>query len=118
MEPLVVEVGETELVFDFVEEQKEEALVGVWKVEGVEYNFDVIKQLADIKEEAATPVNEIKFLAALNAAGIKNVDENRLGEYATKLVEKDEEIETLEDVQAIIDEVNKGEATKKSKMLQ
>lgn len=112
VEPIVVEVGETELVFDFAEEQKEEALVGVWKVNGVEYNFDAIKQLGDIKKEATAPVNEIKFLAALNAAGIKNVDENKLSEYATKLVEKDEEIETLEDVQAIIDEVNKGEATK------
>lgn len=110
--PTLVAEGDTSAEFLFVTPfEDDDFKVGVWTVNGVEYDFDAINQLKDIKKEAEEPVNEIKFLAALNAAGIKNVDKDLLVEYAKKIVEKDEEVETLADVQSIINKVNEEKET-------
>ena len=69
-----------------------------------------MEQLENIIEEAtAQPLNEVKLLAALNAAGIQNVDQNSLGAYAEALEEANTagELSSLADVQKVIDKVNK-----------
>ncbi len=95
--------------FDFKAEYKADQ-EGVWTVNGAEYNFDAIAQLEDIIEAAAGS-NQVKLLAALEAADIKNVNEDAIADYATA-ISTDTDINSLEDIQAIIDKVNEeaGEA--------
>lgn len=107
--PVDISAGDTVASFTFKTAIKTDALVGVWTVDGKEYSFDAINQLKDITE-AASGSDQVKLLSTLNAAGIKNIDEDKLGVYASAIV--DASPETLADVQKAIDEVNKSEAEK------
>ena len=108
----VVEKGDTEVTFEFANKVAEADLDGVWTVNGVEYSFTAIKALEEIKAAAkAAPLNELKLLAALEDAGIKNVDEDKATAYAKEL----KTVETLADVQKVIDTVNEKAVTEAEK---
>jgi len=107
--PTDISAGDTVASFTF--KTPVEKLEGVWTVAGKEYSFTAIQQLADITDAAsADPLDEVKLLNALNAAGIKNVDENKLAAYADAVV--DAAPATLADVQTAIDKANKSAVDK------
>ncbi|ARD48848.1 hypothetical protein [Sporosarcina sp. P33] len=105
--PVDISAGDTVASFTFKTAVDADALVGVWTVDGKEYNFDAINLLTDITEAAtANPFNELALYNALEAAGIKNVDDNRLQAYADAIVDASPEV--LADVQKAVDAVNKN----------
>lgn len=107
--PVDISAGDTVASFTF--KTPVEKLEGVWTVAGKEYSFTAIQQLKDITDAAsASPLNEVKLLNALNAAGIQNVDDNKLQTYATAIVTASPE--TLVAVQEAIDKANKSDADK------
>jgi len=109
--PTDISAGDTVASFTF--KTPVEKLEGVWTVDGKEYSFTAIQQLADITDAAsANPLNEVKLLNALNAAGIKNVDENKLAAYAEAIV--DAAPATLADVQTAVDNANKSTSDKEA----
>lgn len=97
--------------FDFKAEYKADQ-EGIWTVNGAEYSFVVIKQFEDIMD-AVGANNEVKLLEALNAAGIKDINEDIIGDYLTAIGNAVPSPENLTDVQKLVDEANKeaGEAT-------
>lgn len=105
---MLIAEGSTSATFDFVTPfAADYDFTGVWTVNGVEYSFDAIKQLADIAAAVANE-NEIELQAALDAAGITYVDELKIGEYLAAL--DADALETLETVQEAINEVDKAAA--------
>lgn len=107
-EAMLVAEGATSATFDFVTPfAADYDFTGVWTVNGVEYSFDAINQLADIAAAVANK-NEIELQAALDAAGITYVDELKIGAYLAAL--DADALETLETVQEAINEVDKGAA--------
>jgi len=92
--------GATSAQFDFKTEYKGD-LEGVWSIGDAKFSFDELKQIAAISEAA----DEIKLEAALEAAGIENVNEDLIAEYFDAL--HGEEFASLADVQKAVDEVNK-----------
>lgn len=93
--------GATSAQFDFKAEYKGD-LEGVWSIGDAKFSFDELKQIAAISEAA----DEIKLEAALEAAGIENVNEDLIAEYFDAL--HGEEFASLADVQKAVDEVNKA----------
>lgn len=111
VKPADISEGDTQASFEFVTAVAEDALTGVWTVDGAEYNFDEINQLEAITEAASTtPLDEVKLLAALNNAEIENVDTDKLAKYANEI--NDASPETLADVQKAINEANKSDDQK------
>lgn len=88
--------------FDFKAEYKADQ-EGVWTVNGAEFNFDIKAQLEAISK-AASEGNEVKLLAALEAAGLENINEELISDYLAAI--DGEELTSVADVQAILDEVN------------
>lgn len=116
VKPTVIEKGDTEVTFDFKEAVKKEALDGVWTVNGTEYSFTAIKQLATIMDAAkADPLNELTLVEALEDAKLKNVNADRAASYAQALTEEDAKVDTLADVQTIIDQTNENALTEAEK---
>lgn len=106
-----VEVGDTELIFDFVTEVEEADLVGTWTVNGEAYDFDAIAAVSEVVKEAnATTFNALKFWAALESEYFINQNQDNLSAYATA-IKNATDVATVADVQTIINEVNKNEAT-------
>ncbi|KAB7706672.1 hypothetical protein F9802_10795 [Bacillus aerolatus] len=100
--------GETSSTFKFVTAVDAKDLTGVWTVDGVEYNFTALEQFAAIdKAVKASPLNEVNLLKVLKDAGIKNVDENSLKDYAAAIKSADPAVKNLADIQQAIDKVNK-----------
>lgn len=97
-----VSAGETTVTVEFVTAVKAADLVGVWTVNGVEFNLDVVNQLEAIIE--ALTGGDLALYNALEAASIKNIDDNLVSAYKGALAE--EELTSLEAVQAVIDKVN------------
>lgn len=109
--PTDISAGDTVASFTF--KTPVEKLEGVWTVDGKEYSFTAIQQLADITDAAsANPLDQVKLLNALNAAGIQNVDENKLAAYAVAIV--DAAPATLADVQTAVDNANKSATDKEA----
>lgn len=109
--PTDISAGDTVASFTF--KTPVEKLEGVWTVDGKEYSFTAIQQLADITDAAsANPLDQVKLLNALNAAGIQNVDENKLAAYAEAIV--DAAPATLADVQTAVDNANKSATDKEA----
>lgn len=101
--------GATGAQFDFVTPVAAAKLAGVWSVNGVNFSFTELELVQDIVAEAsAGPVNEVKLLALLNQAGIKNINNTYLGDYATEIAA--ELPVWFADVQKNIDDVNKDNA--------
>lgn len=101
--------GATSAQFDFEKAVVAADLTGVWTVNGVEYSFTELELVADIITEAsAGTVNEVALLNLLNEAGIKNVDDAYLADYAVEIVA--EAPVWFADVQKNIDDVNKDKA--------
>jgi len=98
--------GDTTATFDFVTAVDEDALTGVWEVNGVDYNFDVLAQFEAIVEAA----NEVALLAALLDAGIENVNEDLITAYKTA-IDNDDTAANLADIQAIVKKVNAANVT-------
>ncbi|MDV2886379.1 S-layer homology domain-containing protein [Alkalihalophilus pseudofirmus] len=111
VKPVDVSEGDTEITFEFKTAVDAEELTGIWTVDGVEFNFTVIEQFEAILEAAqASPLNQVVLLNALEAAGIKNVDSDKLSEYADAIV--DAQPENLKDIQDAINEANKTDEEK------
>lgn len=85
---------------------------GVWTVNGIEYNFDAINQLEDIRS-AVEAGNQIKLQEALDAAGIQYANETRIASYLVALQEG--ATESLESVQEAITKVDEKAATEADK---
>lgn len=112
--PMLLAEGATQADFEFVTPFAEDyEFTGVWTVNGKEYSFDAINQLADIAAAVADR-NEIKLQAALDAAGITYADELKMGDYLGVL-EVDGATESLEAVQKAISEFDKGAAEQADK---
>ena len=106
--------GETSAEFVFTTPFKSDyKFTGVWTVNGKEYNFDAINQLADIVE-AVGAGNEITLQAALDAAGISYADETRIAQYLGALQEEGSTA-TLEAVQKAITKIDEEAVTKEDK---
>ncbi|ARD48830.1 hypothetical protein [Sporosarcina sp. P33] len=106
--------GETSAEFAFTTPFKaDHKFTGVWTVNGKEYSFDAINQLADIVD-AVTKGNQIELQAALDAAGITYADETRIVEYLAALQE-DGATASLEAVQKAITKVDEDTATEADK---
>ncbi len=116
VKPTVIEKGDTEVKFDFKEAVNKDTLDGVWTVNGTAYSFTEIKQLAAIMDAAKVdPLNELNLVDALKEAKLKNIDDNRAASYAKALTDKDAKVDTLEDVQKIIDATNENALTEAEK---
>jgi hypothetical protein len=98
--------GETSASFDFVTPLSADP-VGVWTVNGVQYDFNAVKQFNDIVA-AASSLNEVKTLAALKAAGLTDVKDENITAYVQAIKDAADagELETLADIQALITKVN------------
>jgi hypothetical protein len=106
--------GATQADFEFVTPFAEDyEFTGVWTVNGKEYSFDAINQLADIVAAVADG-NEVKLQAALDAAGITYKDETKIPQYLEALGEEGA-TESLEAVQKAISEFDKGAAEQADK---
>lgn len=100
--------GDTSASFDFVTPFAADfEFTGVWTVDGKEFNFDTIAQF-DAIVDAATKADQVALLKALEAAGIENVNEDLIAKYAEAIVDADPGVETLEDIQAVINEANEA----------
>lgn len=102
----VVEVVATDLAagatfaqFNFVKEYEADQ-VGVWTVNGIEYDFDDLAKAAAIVE-AANDGDQVKLYNLLIEAGIENVNDELIATYVTDIVGATEK-ETLAEIQAII----------------
>jgi hypothetical protein len=104
--------GETSASFDFVTPLTADP-EGVWTVNGVQYDFNAVKHFNDIVA-AAQSGNEVKTLAALNAAGLTDVNEENISAYvqAIQAAANNGELETLADIQALIIKVNADSISK------
>ncbi|RIJ69379.1 hypothetical protein [Rummeliibacillus sp. POC4] len=78
---------------------------GVWKVDGKEFNFDLVNQLKDILDTAEAG-NQIKFQAALDAAGVTYADEAKIADYLSAVADAEKTPEKIADVQALINKVD------------
>ncbi|MDH4620182.1 hypothetical protein, partial [Brevibacillus sp. AY1] len=105
---VLIAEGATEADFDFVTPIKDADKVGVWTVNGKEYSFTAITQLAAI-DEAVKAGNEVKLQAALDAAGIKYADEARMAVYLDTLNDPDA-LTSLDAVQKAITKVDEDGA--------
>lgn len=94
-----VEVGDTELIFDFVTEVEDEDLVGIWKVNGEEYDFDALAAVNAVNDAT----NLVELWAALQSPYFTGAVEANVSLYDAKL---DGTQETVAEVQDVIDEVN------------
>lgn len=103
--------GDTSATFAFETEVKEADLVGIWTINGIEYDFDTKAKIAAIVNHA----DQLKLNDALEAAEIKNVDQELMGAYSTAIKDAEVEPTTLEEIQAIIDKVNAENASASEK---
>jgi trimeric autotransporter adhesin len=104
--------GETSASFDFVTPLTADP-EGVWTVNGVQYDFNAVKHFNDIVA-AAQSGNEVKTLAALNAAGLTDVKEENIPDYVQAIQDaaNNGELETLADIQTLIIKVNADSISK------
>lgn len=104
VKPLDIAAGDETAEFEFVTAVKVADLVGVWTVDGVEYDLDLFNKLSDFLVAA----NQLDLNAALVALEIENVDSTNMPTYLTeknKLTVTAEEL-TVDDVQKLVDDVN------------
>lgn len=105
--PLLLAEGTTQADFEFVKSfPVDHKFTGVWTINGKEYSFDAINQLADIVAAAVTTPNQIKLQAALDAAGITYADETRIADYLAALTV--DTTVSLEAVQTAITKVDEA----------
>lgn len=101
--------GATKAQFDFVTPIKAEDLTGVWSVDGISYSFDELKLVEDIVTEAKqSTVNEVKLFELLTKAGIKNVNTDKIADYAQAIGDASPAPVWASDVQKIVDDANKA----------
>lgn len=103
--------GATSAQFDFTTAVAAADLAGAWTVAGVVYDFDELDLVQDIVTEA-TADNQVALYNLLIAAGIENVDADKIGTYAADIVTANGTTALVwaEDVQAVIDETNENAA--------
>lgn len=102
VKPVTVAAEETEVTFDF--EKTQEKQEGVWTIGGVEYDFDLIANLAKFKEN----LTQVQLKKVLEDLGIENVKIENIPTYNG--VKKDNFLDNLEGdltVEAIQNWVNK-----------
>lgn len=97
--------GDKVATFEFEKAIDEKLFTGVWTVDGVEYDFDTAKKLQDIKDAST----DLKLLTALEAADIKNINEDLVSTYKTEIGKA--ELDTLADVQKLVDDTNAANET-------
>lgn len=102
--------GVTTAQFDFKTPVTQAKLSGVWNVNGVEYSFDELELVADIVAASAPTVNQVRLFNLLSEAGIKNLNEDFIAQYANAINTAQTAPEWIKDVQTIIDEVNEDNA--------
>lgn len=109
-----IPAGATAAQFDLVTPLVQADLTGVWTINGVEYNFNVIEQFDDIMQ-AVSDGNQVALLNALNAANIQNVDSALIGDYLTDISGATTTPENLADIQAIVNKTNEDAVTNDEK---
>ena len=114
--PKTIAAGETTATFGFVSNVSDSALTGIWTVDGVAINLSAINQLGAIKT-AAAGANQVNLNSALLAGGITGVNTNYLVGYKNAIVDADVThvpstfLNTLADVQTLVNKVNATNAT-------
>jgi hypothetical protein len=99
--------GATFAQFDFATPVVTANLTGVWTVDGNDYSFTAIKQLADIKVLAAAgTLDQVALSNGLTAAGIINVEDSLIATYASDITAAAVKTETLAELQLVIDKTN------------
>lgn len=101
VEELDLSEGESEVEFKFINayDSFADLPVGVWTVNGKEYDLGAVFAVDAVKNAS----NQIELLAALQSDYFEHVDEDLIAKYAD---EDFSGVKTVEDVQDIIDEVN------------
>ena len=100
-----VSAGDKTVAFTFDKTITDADFTGIWTIDGVEYNFDVLNQFKAIKDAST----DIALYDALNAASIASVNPDLVGAYKTAIqaaISADKATK-LSDIQPIIDQVNK-----------
>lgn len=109
VQPTNIAKGATFAQFDFVKPITVDDQKGVWTVAGVEYSFVAKEQLEKIVTTAGA-TNDVAFRAALDAAGITNINNAYLSDYKAVIVAVATAPKSLADVQKIVDDVNAKKA--------
>ncbi|MEB6112886.1 hypothetical protein MXM64_07535 [Kurthia gibsonii] len=100
-----VSAGDKTVAFTFDKTITDADFTGVWTIDGVEYNFDVLNQFKAIKDAST----DIALYDALKDAGITSVNPDLVGDYKTAIqaaISADKATK-VSDIQPIIDQVNK-----------
>lgn len=97
--------GATSAQFDFTKAVNATDLTGVWSVNGTEFSFTAIEQLADITAAAAIP-DQVALSNALTAANITDVKADLMGSYVTGITTANPAPASLADIQKIVDDAN------------
>lgn len=113
VEVVDLSAGETTVEYTFVSTVKDEDLVGVWTVDGVEFNLSLATSLTQFEETNS----QIELFGVLGDLGIENLESGNAFDYLDgkqdfldDLVANDKEL-TVAAIQAYVDEVNASKLT-------
>jgi hypothetical protein len=99
--PVLVDAGETEATFTFVEEL-EEVELGIWTVGGAEFDTAAVAAVLAVNDAS----DQVELLEALNSSYFENVDADKIVAYWNAFTGLTDEPVSVEDVQDVIDTVN------------